>query len=249
MLPIGIALLLVSASAASPAPGSPLPGVAPPVATPAKLDDALQREQLGHADAMIRKGQQRQAIDQYLDPVIARYEAAYGHEKRTILAARSTAETMLYLVTAAGEQHDAMVIGPEWGDALYMKGFALIDLGDRAGARLVFEKAIALSPQNARYRSELGNIYQLERAWPQALATFQAAISAAAVSPEAVRMTELTRAMRGAGFALTELGRLDESEALYRKCVTLDPADKMAQAELLYIAGLRARGGKPVPTG
>jgi tetratricopeptide (TPR) repeat protein len=49
---------------------------------------------------------------------------------------------------------------------------------------------------------------------------------------------------RGRGFALTELGRLDEAEAAYNESLTLEPGNPRALHELKYIAGLRA-GTKP----
>ncbi len=49
----------------------------------------------------------------------------------------------------------------------------------------------------------------------------------------------LTRAWRGKGFVLTEQGKLDESEALYRKCLALDADDGGAKRELEYIQSLR----------
>ncbi len=45
---------------------------------------------------------------------------------------------------------------------------------------------------------------------------------------------------RGRGFALTELGRLDDAEAAYRESLKLQPGDQRAASELQYIARLRA---------
>lgn len=53
---------------------------------------------------------------------------------------------------------------------------------------------------------------------------------------------------RGRGFALTELGRLDDAEAAYRESLELEPGNARALAELDYIAKLRA-GGPAAPTG
>lgn len=41
------------------------------------------------------------------------------------------------------------------------------------------------------------------------------------------------------GYALSEMGRLDEAEANYRECLKIDPKDKGAMNELLYIAQQR----------
>lgn len=223
------------------------------VAAPAEngLSVADQRrnvEQLGYAMAMIRKGDPQGAIDQYLDPILARYEAAFANDKRQIYSVRSTAETLMYMMMAAGEKRGAIALDATWGDTLYAKAFAMVDLGKHDEARRIYEKAVAMAPFNARYISELGNLSQQARDWPEALATFERAISATEFSPPELKDVELSRAMRGAGFSLIELDRLDDAEAMFRKCLALNPEDKVAKGELAYIAGLRAKSGKPVPT-
>ena len=55
-------------------------------------------------------------------------------------------------------------------------------------------------------------------------------------------------ALRGRGFALTELGRLDEAEVAYRDSLKLKPENEVALAELKYIAGLKSGSAKSEPT-
>lgn len=229
-------------------------GLAPPVvAAPTEAglsvaDEKLNVEQLGYAMAMVRKGDPQAAIDQYLDPILARYAATFGSEKRQIYSARSSAETLMYLMMAAGDKRSAIALDGTWGDTLYTKAFALVDLGRHDEARRTYEKAVAMAPFNARYISEIGNLDQQAREWAAALAMFNRAIAATEFSPPESKDIELTRAMRGAGFSLIELDRLDEAEAMFRKCLVINPGDKGAKAELAYIAQLRAKAGKPLPS-
>src|SRR5262249_33450357 len=73
------------------------------------------------------------------------------------------------------------------------------------------------------------------------LAAFQAAEAAAReFSPAEVRTRELSRSMRGVGFVMIELGKLDEAERKFREALQLDPADAGAARELQYIEKLRA---------
>jgi hypothetical protein len=51
--------------------------------------------------------------------------------------------------------------------------------------------------------------------------------------------------LRGRGYALTELNRLDEAEQAYNDSLKYEPGNTRAQSELRYIAGLRA-GAPPV---
>jgi len=57
--------------------------------------------------------------------------------------------------------------------------------------------------------------------------------------PKSTKTTDLTLAWRGQGYCLVELGRFDEAEKLYKKCLALDPSDKKAKGELEYIKSKR----------
>ena len=48
-------------------------------------------------------------------------------------------------------------------------------------------------------------------------------------------------ALRGQGYILVELHRLDEAEAAYRKCMALVPDEPNSKAELGYIAEQRKK--------
>lgn len=49
-------------------------------------------------------------------------------------------------------------------------------------------------------------------------------------------------ALRGIGFSLIEIGRLDEAEGALRESLDLDPGNPMALSELEYIDHLRSQG-------
>ncbi|NMC69958.1 MAG: tetratricopeptide repeat protein, partial [Myxococcales bacterium] len=53
-----------------------------------------------------------------------------------------------------------------------------------------------------------------------------------------------TRALRGIGYALVELGRLEDARATYRRALDLDPNDASARKELEYVNG-RLGGAAP----
>ena len=48
-------------------------------------------------------------------------------------------------------------------------------------------------------------------------------------------------ALRGIGFMLVEVGKLDEAEQAYKDSLQLDPGNKIAESELAYIRQVRAR--------
>jgi tetratricopeptide (TPR) repeat protein len=190
----------------------------------------------------VRAGRPQEAITEYFDGVIAHYESIHTDPSKKVYTARSRDEAILYMLIALKDKQEAIVVTPIWTDAMYAKAYALIELRSLAEAKGYLERAISMAPQNAQYLAELGHVYQVQKEWPQALATYKSAEDAARkFSPPDIRTVELSRAMRGTGYVLIELGRLDEAEEVYRRCLELDQSDANAKSQLQYIRQLRSR--------
>ncbi|MDH5181756.1 MAG: tetratricopeptide repeat protein [Gammaproteobacteria bacterium] len=190
-----------------------------------------------------------EAISKYLDKAYGWCETTHAKPGVKLYAARDGKETLAYLMMAAagdknsGENTKAVVIPFACAYALYLKGYALLELRDMAGAEAHIKRVVDMSPMNAQFLSELGHIHQLKKDWQQTLAIFTKAESAARdFSPDNTRPHDLGRAKRGIGFTLIELGQLDKAEAKFRECLKINPNDKSAQSELLYIEQLRSKG-------
>ena len=183
-----------------------------------------------------------EAVQQY-DKVIASYEQAFHDEKTRYFSARTLTESLLYLAEAANAGASAVSVSRNWGDAHYLKAYALTEMGRTQEAKASLQRAIALSPRNSHFLSELANHYQREKDWPQAIKTYELAEAAAnEFSPPERKSTELSRAWRGLAFVAVEQGRLSDAESLYLKCLALNQNDTMAANELQYVRGLK---GKP----
>jgi tetratricopeptide (TPR) repeat protein len=197
---------------------------------------------------LIQSGKPNEAID-YFDKLIARYEARFNDGKTQYFSTRSQAESLIYLLDFSNRKtvdgkSTAKVVSSDWAYAYYLKAYALVETGRLSEAKPSLERALALSPRNSQFLSELGHIYQLEKNWQLAMQTFQLAEAAAKeTSPPKVKDTDLSRAWRGLGYTLTELNRLDEAEKMYRQCLELDKNDAKALNELGYIQDLKARHG------
>lgn len=206
--------------------------------------DAKQTQVLKEGATLLRERHPAEAIQNYFDKVIASYEATYPAGAGTAYCARSATESLLYLTQAAADKKNATVFGPPWCDAYYLKAYALIDLGRNAQARAALEKAISMAPKNAQYLAELAGMDGREKKWNEALVEYETAIGfAREFAPPESKTIELGIALRGKGYILVELGRLDEAEAVYRECLQLNPADKAAQNELGYVQA-RIKQGK-----
>ncbi len=133
-----------------------------------------------------------------------------------------------------------MVLSSTWAEAHFGKAFALLKLGEVSEARSSLERAVALSPNNSQYLSELAYIYLLKKDWPTALKYYQQAEEFAylGASPEDKAYT-LAVARRGSGYVFVELDRLDEAEEKYLQCLATDPNDVKARGELEYVRNLK----------
>jgi tetratricopeptide (TPR) repeat protein len=207
--------------------------------TAARDNEAEQMQLVNVGARLLQEHKPSEAIDG-LDKVIGHYEAKNTAKLGTAYCARDQAESLFYLLQAAKEKTAAVVYGRAWCDAYYLRAYALIELGRNGEARASLERAVHMSPRNAHYLSELAELYAREKNWNEALATFDASAKIAEeTEPQEQKSTELGRALRGKGFVLVELGRLEEAGAIYRKCLEIDSADTRAMNELRYVQSRR----------
>lgn len=197
---------------------------------------------------LMRAGQSEAAIREVFDPVIASFEQKYVGDKRKVYCIRTPTEALLYMSGAASNKQDAVALQPTWAYAWFMKSYALSDLGRREEALVALQKALDLSPNNPQFLSELGYTHIADRDWPSMLEVYDNAEAMVDIaSPDDLKTEELTRALRGQGYALTEMGKYDEAEARYRKALRADPNDEKSKGELEYIAGMRKKATAQSP--
>jgi tetratricopeptide (TPR) repeat protein len=251
MIKLGKLSLLLSAAVftlsafGQAAPASPPAADAAPAAV-RNPEDLVLEQHLRQAVALVQSGRSAQAITDHADKVIVAFELRFKDDNRKFYTARGQMESLIYMleVTASKEEpkRGAAVVSSLWSDAWYLKGYALVELRRLAEAKSALESALALSPRNAQYLGELGNLYLAVRDWPSAFAIFQKAEAAAkAFSPPDVKNIELFRAWRGMGYVYIEQNQLDEAVKIYMQCLELNPNDQRAQGQLSYIASVRAR--------
>jgi tetratricopeptide (TPR) repeat protein len=221
--------LLISASVGSAATSSADPDKDPQMAS-----------LLQEARRLIDHKKPAAAIER-CDKVITAFKARYGNSKQKVTCGRTSAEVLGSLLQAAAEKNNAIALSSTWADAYYMKAYALQDLGRLPEAKSNVQLALAMSPFNSQYRSELGEIYQLEKNWAKAKQEFGEAEDNAKLAPEESKAAELGRARRGLAYVFVELGKLDEAEKKYQQCLAADSNDMRAKRELEYVRGLKAK--------
>jgi tetratricopeptide (TPR) repeat protein len=175
------------------------------------------------------------------DAVINAFKAHYGGSKQKIFCARSPEESLGLLMKAAVDRNNATVLSFLWSDAYFMKAYALQDLNRLGDAKATLQQALKLSPFNAQYLAEMGEIYAREKNWTKAQQLYREAEDNAPLSLPVSRADDLAKARRGLGYVLVELGKLDEAEKKYQQCLTTNPTDSKARAELQYVREQKAK--------
>jgi tetratricopeptide (TPR) repeat protein len=212
-----------------------------PASPNADEEDAKMTQLLQSGAELAHSGKPNEAIEIF-DKISTSYEEKYRDSKFKILCARWLTESLFYLLDAAADNRETRVVSANWAYAYYLKAYSLLELGRITEAKALLERALALSPRNSQFLSELGSIYQLEKNWSMALQTFKLAESAAReFSPPNDKELELSRAMRGIAYVLVEQNQLDDAEKIYRQCIELNQNDTKALNELRYVLSLKAK--------
>jgi tetratricopeptide (TPR) repeat protein len=245
----GFALLALgwgAACYAQAAPATPPPGAQPPQASAGSpVDEAAQEQLLHQAVTQIKAGMNADAINGPLAQIIHTYETAYAHSKPKIYCAQTLTEALVYSGMKSSNRNGSVVLSkPTWAMAYYLRGYAYGSMGDMAHSEESLKQALVLSPFNSQFLSELGNVYENEKNWSSGLDAFQNAYAAAEFAPPAQQVSLRCHALRGQGFVLVELHKLDEATQKYNACLSISPGDQRSLDELGYVKGLQAKAAQ-----
>ncbi|MDZ5648104.1 tetratricopeptide repeat protein [Nitrospirillum sp. BR 11828] len=242
-----LALLACAACAGVTAGETVVPSVKAPSATPSLptadlTPDPVLGKALLEGLLAVRAGAPRRAVDGYFDPVIAAYERRYKTVPGRLYCARGMGEATLYMQDAVRTHQPTRVVEAGLVLAYVYRGRELMTLDDPVGAQAGLERARALSPANAAVLLQLGAAYKAQRKLPQAQEAYQAAVDSADLSPPETRPQETADAFYGLGSTYVAMGRFDEAEATYRRCLKVLPGNALAEMELKEIQRQRAQG-------
>jgi len=204
-----------------------------------KDHDSAALATIGQAFSAIQGGEPVRALAM-VEPVLASFDKEFSGEKRHIFCSQTAEQDGYYLTTADGGADNVRLVTATWCEALYVKAFALVDLQRLDDAQSAFERLVAFAPKHARYINELGYVFLKKKEWQHSIETYMRAEAAATFTPER-RDYERCVAFRGIGFDLVELGRLDDAEAAYRKCLAIIPGEPKSLGEIEYIKEQRKK--------
>lgn len=126
--------------------------------------------------------------------------------------------------------------------ASLMLASSALEAGDANAAIAWLDRGLKFQPKSAMLLSEKGAALLIAKRPADALAVYEAGLNVDDLlsMPE---KEERVKLLRGKGYALGELGRLDEAIAAYEEALKDAPQDRLAQGELRYLRALKA--GRP----
>ncbi|NBC35588.1 tetratricopeptide repeat protein [Novosphingobium sp. FSY-8] len=208
---------------------------AAPVASGALGADAATLVQ--SARELLMAGKHAEALAQ-IAPVLA--DAATRTHGRAAYCAHDQVEALTYMGMAP-QGATADILPGDDCDALYLRAFALTEMGQRADAVAALEQLTALSPAYPQYFVELGFAYRRAGQPQKAMAAYQQARQIVDDSGRAAQFGGYrAAALRGIGFLLFDAKDWDGAEAAYRASLKDDPDSRVAASELALIAKKRA---------
>lgn len=212
------------------------------------MASGADEQQVLDAVKMIEAGRIQLAIDGPLAAVIDKYEARYAGKPVKVFCAEGLSDGLVYAAlgqqAVAGAGRTVQVLGPAWARAYWARGFAYDEMARYDNAVRELDKALALSPMNSQYKSELAYVWGRKGEWKKSLALYRDAHEDAFISGVggAAEVTTLRcEALRGQGYALVELHRLGDAAKAFQACLELQPGEPKSLGELEYIQQLQAK--------
>ena len=229
------------------------PLMAAATAPPAALTPEQISKMLEEGAGILKAGNAELAIKNYFEPVNQHFmrQTAKAGANDEIYSSHGPTETAAYTSKITRQNETAktptqlVTVDGAWTDALVLKARAQAALNHADQAISTLDQATIISPAYPSPWLELGSVYQGKKDWEKSQSAYNNAERfAGAVEDKAMQLLTLTAALRGQAVALTEMGRLDEAEAHYKRSLKYDAKDSAATEGIAHIAELR---GGPAP--
>lgn len=184
---------------------------------------------LARAQDTYRNGQPKQALKQ-ADWILARFQSNMDADTRYICLS-DAAEVTRYEKNnpAAGWEK----IDRTYCDALMFKAFLLVELGRLDAAMGLLQQAAEHAPRSPHPHTEMGYILNAQKKYAEAFKIYHEALKRARAHPG--DLAAQATALRGIGFALSELGDLRAARVAYLDALAIEPGNELALNELRYL--------------
>lgn len=203
-------------------------------------EPALGSELRGPVDQVIAQSLQgdHDAAKSSLQQVARQCDAYITVPRRHVLAFRSQRQYLHYL-DAHGDGEPTDWLDMACTNAYKHLGYIAVEQGQIEQALRWLDKAHASAPYEPEPLTERGAALTRRKDWAGSLENYRQALALTRSHAEAAYLEAL--ALRGTGFALIELGDLPAARQAYETSLQLDPDNKIAANELIYISQLQQK--------
>lgn len=171
-----------------------------------------------------------------LEPAIAEFEAALLPAGKRVFCARSGPETLAYMGMAATAKEEAVALGTDYCQAIFLRAYLLTEAGRHDLAIETLSRLRELAPFNAQYFAELAFNMRSAGELDESLSLYEQARDAASWSPnDGDEKPWRAVALRGIGWIQIEKGQWDDAEKTFRESLENEPDNEMALSELDFI--------------
>lgn len=190
-----------------------------------------QQADLESAKAMVQSGHADQALA-LVDGIIAK--AMLNDAKKPDAICPGVAAAFLQTYIKGGVR---ISVENDWCEAMLVRGYALNELKRPTEAAQTLKELLGHAPDNVNYLAEYAYTVRLTGEVERSLELYKRTETLASNlsdRPSAAHWRAV--ALRGQGFALTELQRWDEATKAYQRSLKYEPKSEIARDELRYIA-------------
>ena len=185
------------------------------------LQSAMELLKGGHADQTLA----------LVDPIIARAMLKDAKDPTAICPGAAAAFFQSYM-----KGNFSVSVENDWCDAMLVKGYALNELKRPAEAAQVLEALVRHDPNNAQYLIEYAYTVRVNGQLEQSLDLYKQAEKVASKFSDRQGAAHWhAAALRGQGYAYTELQRWDDATKAYQRSFKYEPDNDIARNELQYI--------------
>jgi tetratricopeptide (TPR) repeat protein len=184
--------------------------------------------------------------NQLADEVIKGFETNYVKKEGVFLTFLNK-EAFERYCSGSGKNDPVYWLDWSYREAFFLKAFIANEQKKRELAIQILDRLISsISPEDPEAYCEKGNAFNAEGRLTEGLEQYQHAYALSKKS--ASYKTYAAAALRGMGFAYTDLGRLQEAEDAYNESLKLEPNNAVALNELRYIDSVKKRMGEASTT-
>ena len=195
-----------------------------------------QESSLEAAKRMLKSGHPDQSLV-LVEPIIAEAMLKDAKDPDAICPSAAAAFFQSYI-----KGNFSVSVENDWCDAMLVKGYALNELKRPAEAAQVLKTLVGHAPNNANYLTEYASTVRVTGELERSLDLYKRAENIASKAADRGSVAHWRAvALRGQGFALSELQRWDEAKKAYERSLRYDPKNEIALHELQYIAENRPR--------